>query len=168
MPPSSPFSLRTTIYATIDPKSLEGSLTGKNALVTGSSRGIGRHIANALAQAGANIAITGRSEVGVQSAVQEVSKHGTQVIGVTADVLVHKDLEHLVQKVRPTSSASTHIDTYPHAATGYRLPRCYRYTSPKRRHQCVPAISPDEHRRLVANNGAQRAQPRRPNPARFA
>jgi NAD(P)-dependent dehydrogenase (short-subunit alcohol dehydrogenase family) len=39
------------------------SLTGKNALVTGGNKGIGRAIVHAYAQAGANVAIIGRNEV---------------------------------------------------------------------------------------------------------
>ena len=38
------------------------SLVGKNALVTGGNKGIGRAIAHAYAQAGANVAIIGRNE----------------------------------------------------------------------------------------------------------
>jgi NAD(P)-dependent dehydrogenase (short-subunit alcohol dehydrogenase family) len=40
-------------------------LTGKNAFVTGASRGIGRSIAVALAGAGAGVALVARSEAGL-------------------------------------------------------------------------------------------------------
>jgi len=45
-------------------------LTGKTALVTGSSAGIGRAIARGLAAAGARVLINGRRESTVQAAVQ--------------------------------------------------------------------------------------------------
>jgi NAD(P)-dependent dehydrogenase (short-subunit alcohol dehydrogenase family) len=98
----SPFTLRTSIYPTIDPAGLVNSLSGKNALITGSGRGIGREMALALAQAGANIAVTGRTSSEVQSTVDEISSLGTGVkcMGITADVLIRKEQERLVQAVR--------------------------------------------------------------------
>ena len=97
--PSS-FTQRTGLYDSIEPSKLKGSLHGKVALVTGSSRGIGRHIANALAQAGALVAVTGRTEKTAESACEEISAHSTKCIPITADVLNQNDLEMLAREVR--------------------------------------------------------------------
>jgi len=51
-------------------------LTGKSAIVTGGTRGIGRAIAKALVSAGANVAITGRIEADVENAISELNKIG--------------------------------------------------------------------------------------------
>lgn len=55
------------------------SLSGKNALVTGASRGIGRAIAKRLAEAGANIAFTYKaSEEKAQALQQELISLGVK------------------------------------------------------------------------------------------
>jgi 2-dehydro-3-deoxy-D-gluconate 5-dehydrogenase len=61
------------------------SLKGKNALVTGSSQGLGAGMAIAFAQAGANVTLHGRSSV-ADSTVDEVRKTGGNFISVTGDV----------------------------------------------------------------------------------
>jgi NAD(P)-dependent dehydrogenase (short-subunit alcohol dehydrogenase family) len=98
----SPYTLRTDTYPTIDPASLTNSLDGKNALITGSGRGIGREMALALAQAGANVVVTGRTASEVQSTVDEISSVAPKVksIGITANVLDLNDQKRLVAEVR--------------------------------------------------------------------
>jgi NAD(P)-dependent dehydrogenase (short-subunit alcohol dehydrogenase family) len=63
-------------------------LSGKTALVTGSTAGIGHAIAKSLAATGANVVINGRGQAKVDAAVAAVSKvaKGGKVSGVAADV----------------------------------------------------------------------------------
>lgn len=61
------------------------SLKGKNALVTGSSRGLGAAIAVALAQTGANVGCHGRSAGGVATA-EEIRKLGVKSFYVAGDM----------------------------------------------------------------------------------
>jgi len=62
-------------------------LTGKQAVVTGGTRGIGRATAAALLAAGAGVAICGRSQKTVERAVAELKKAtGGEVAGKAADV----------------------------------------------------------------------------------
>ena len=51
-------------------------LTGKVALVTGSSRGIGRGVAFTLALEGCDVMLTGRDETALREAAAAVEKHG--------------------------------------------------------------------------------------------
>jgi 2-deoxy-D-gluconate 3-dehydrogenase len=60
-------------------------LTGKNALVTGSSRGMGAAIAVALAQAGANVALHASQSVSAD-VVQSVAETGVRHVSLTADL----------------------------------------------------------------------------------
>jgi 3-oxoacyl-[acyl-carrier protein] reductase len=61
-------------------------LTGKVALVTGSSRGIGRGIALTLAEEGCDVMLTGRDEAALREAVTEVEKRGRKAKFETIDL----------------------------------------------------------------------------------
>lgn len=63
------------------------SLEGKNALVTGAAKRIGRSLALALAQAGSNVAITYRtSEAEAQATVEVIAQYGVKAAAVQCDV----------------------------------------------------------------------------------
>jgi NAD(P)-dependent dehydrogenase (short-subunit alcohol dehydrogenase family) len=73
-------------------------LKGSAAVVTGGSRGIGYAIADALAGAGAAVAIAARSGKDVERAARELErKHrGARCIGVACDVRSRSDCEQLI------------------------------------------------------------------------
>ncbi|HEX7263136.1 MAG TPA: SDR family NAD(P)-dependent oxidoreductase [Candidatus Dormibacteraeota bacterium] len=62
-------------------------LKGKTALVTGASRGIGPHLASALAGRGMNLVLTGRSGSELELVAAEQRKRGVRVLTVVADLL---------------------------------------------------------------------------------
>jgi 3-oxoacyl-[acyl-carrier protein] reductase len=62
------------------------ALEGKKAIVAGGSRGIGRAIADAFAQAGANVAICARDTNGLKTAEAELRRHGGVVFGMPCDL----------------------------------------------------------------------------------
>lgn len=73
------------------------SLSGKVAIVTGGSEGIGRAAARALAREGARVVVCARREDALERAAREVSEEtGGDVHPVAADVRVAGDLERLV------------------------------------------------------------------------
>ncbi|MDD1516502.1 MULTISPECIES: SDR family NAD(P)-dependent oxidoreductase [Bradyrhizobium] len=61
-------------------------LSGKTALVTGSTAGIGHAIAKGLAASGASVVINGRSQDKVDAAVRKLEGTGAKVRGIAADV----------------------------------------------------------------------------------
>jgi NAD(P)-dependent dehydrogenase (short-subunit alcohol dehydrogenase family) len=71
-------------------------LSGKTAIVTGSTRGLGRAFADALAQAGANVVVVGRDAASAQAVSGEIGASGTASIGVGADVTSRDDIERLL------------------------------------------------------------------------
>ena len=78
---------------------LEISLKGKNALVTGSSQGIGRGIAINIAKGGGNVAINFRSSEDEAKEVAEIVRsHGGKAILVQADVAKRENVERAINE----------------------------------------------------------------------
>ncbi|MGH6905324.1 MAG: SDR family NAD(P)-dependent oxidoreductase [Geminicoccaceae bacterium] len=73
-------------------------LTGKCALVTGGSGGIGLGIARGLADAGAAVCITSRDEARCQRALQQLQDQGAKAIALTSDVRREDSVSSLVQQ----------------------------------------------------------------------
>lgn len=73
------------------------SLQGKVALITGGSRGIGAAVAQALATAGAAIAVCARNGEAAAATASAIAAHGGQALGVAADVSRAEDAERLVK-----------------------------------------------------------------------
>lgn len=70
-------------------------LAGKTALVTGSTRGLGRTIAEWLAREGANIIVSGREAEAVDASVQAIRALGSDAFGIPADLAIMNDTERL-------------------------------------------------------------------------
>ena len=76
-------------------------ITGKVALVCGSSAGLGRAIAGALAAEGCRVAVNGRDEERLNHAVALLAqRHETEIAGFRADVSVPAQATDLVDQVR--------------------------------------------------------------------
>jgi 3-oxoacyl-[acyl-carrier protein] reductase len=80
---------------------MEPYLTGKYAVVTGGTRGIGRAIAEQLLLAGAAVAICGRERESTERAAAELKKStGGEVFGEPADVSKEDHVARLFETVR--------------------------------------------------------------------
>lgn len=75
-------------------------LDGRRALVTGGTKGLGRAIADALAEAGADIAISARDGEAAARVAREIgASSGRKTLGVAADVAVAAQVDAMVDRV---------------------------------------------------------------------
>lgn len=75
------------------------SLSGKVALVTGASRGIGRAVAIKLASEGADLIVTATSLERAQKTADEITRMGRKSLAVKVDVAVTAEVEALFAKI---------------------------------------------------------------------
>ncbi|MGB9697889.1 MAG: glucose 1-dehydrogenase [Thermodesulfobacteriota bacterium] len=75
------------------------SLSGKIALVTGASRGIGKAAAIGLAQAGADVAVASRKLPDLEKTAEEIRKLGKKCLPVAAHVGRMEEIQNLVKRV---------------------------------------------------------------------
>lgn len=74
-------------------------LSGRVALVTGTSRGLGQCFARALARAGADIAMTSRNKSSLSSFAEEIRALGRRSFEVSLDVRDYASIQHAVAAV---------------------------------------------------------------------
>src|ERR1041385_6592072 len=100
---------------------MKDELKGKMALVTGSSRGIGRAAAVALARAGADVAVNFQAnEVEAKKTCAEVEQTGRRSIAIRADVSISHDVSRLIEEMRePLGDVSILVNN---AGIGTRKP----------------------------------------------
>jgi 3-oxoacyl-[acyl-carrier protein] reductase len=80
--------------------SLTVDLSGRAALVTGGSRGVGRAVAQLLGRAGARVAVAYRADAEAAGLVaRQIESAGSEAIAVAADVSDPKDVRRLVRDV---------------------------------------------------------------------
>ena len=83
------------------------SLVGKGAVVTGGGRGIGAAIARALAEAGAAVVVSARTEGQIEQVAKELTDAGHQATAIRCDVT---DAESITELARRTADRLEHVD----------------------------------------------------------
>jgi 3-oxoacyl-[acyl-carrier protein] reductase len=75
-------------------------LNERVAIITGSTKGNGRAIANTYSEQGANVVVTGRDQLEAQNVADELSKeYGTNPLGLNLDVTSITEVEGMVDKI---------------------------------------------------------------------
>src|SRR5688500_16343104 len=75
------------------------SLAGKVSVVTGATRGIGRALATALAEAGSDVVLLVRNPDAATDALKELEAIGVRAIAVAADVTVPEQVQEAVPTI---------------------------------------------------------------------
>jgi gluconate 5-dehydrogenase len=72
-------------------------LTGQVALVTGTSRGLGQHLARALAKAGADLILTSRKRESLHEFESEIRSLGRRAVSLELDVRDHSSIQRMAE-----------------------------------------------------------------------
>ena len=112
-------------------------LTGRVALVTGGSKGLGKAMATGLAQAGADVLISSRHENELQAATREIRSGCTTRVEYVVSDLSQRRKRHTARR------------------SGHRNYEPRRYLGQQRRDQSAPADRRDSRRRLGPASRAQ-------------
>ncbi|WP_078379241.1 SDR family oxidoreductase [Sutcliffiella halmapala] len=72
-------------------------LNGKTAIVTGGGKGLGAQIANALAEAGANVVVCSRDLEACKLVREQLEKKGVRSLALSCDVTKSEDIQEVVQ-----------------------------------------------------------------------
>ncbi|MDR3568667.1 MAG: SDR family NAD(P)-dependent oxidoreductase [Syntrophobacteraceae bacterium] len=75
------------------------NLQGKTALVTGASSGLGRGFAKTLAEAGADVIITGRNLEGLNETEESLKQYGGKILSVIGDMSIPVDVAGLMDEI---------------------------------------------------------------------
>ncbi|MGD9988163.1 SDR family oxidoreductase [Pseudonocardia sp.] len=81
---------------------MELGMHGRTAVVCGSSKGIGRAIAEALAAEGVNVGVVARNKDGVDAVVAGIVAAGGRAVGIDADLSTPQGVERAVSVTRAT------------------------------------------------------------------
>jgi gluconate 5-dehydrogenase len=73
-------------------------LSGKTAIVTGGGKGIGRHMAQGLAEAGANVVVCARQADRCEQAAGELEQLGVRALGLGCDVRSPEQIQTVVER----------------------------------------------------------------------
>src|SRR5437899_3020224 len=73
-------------------------LDGRRAMITGGSRGLGRAMAQALAEAGADLLLVGRENESLQTAVRELTSSGRRVDVLQADMSLPAEAQRTCER----------------------------------------------------------------------
>jgi 3-oxoacyl-[acyl-carrier protein] reductase len=73
-------------------------LKGKNAVVTGAARGIGKAIALHLAESGCNVMVSDIDETGAQAVADKIKELGVNAVAIKSDVSNLADAEKMIEK----------------------------------------------------------------------
>lgn len=80
-------------------------LSGKVAVVTGASRGVGQRIAGRLVEVGANVALLARGEKALMETAEKIAKKGVQTLVVSVDLGNPQSIEQMTRAVEGTLGA---------------------------------------------------------------
>ena len=75
-------------------------LSGKVAVVTGSSRGIGRAIAKVMAEAGAKVVVTSRKAEACEAVAKEINTDGSEAVAVACNVSDKVQVSNLIKEAQ--------------------------------------------------------------------